>query len=187
MSGRGWRVVLGVLWCLSVGRASAETLAFRLDGEAFTRVQAAASPRGDRLLEFVREDENFESWTKLVALRQQPVAGVIEPRRAAETMANMLRLRYPKAAVKVFANEKKNEASVEFVAASDDKEIVEYNLFRYSPASDAKSVVSLQLAYRGVGSGIAESPAFQRLRVEWVVQSAAFDMERARLALAQVR
>jgi hypothetical protein len=150
---------------------------FTVDDEAFTKKFVGAPPNGDKLIEFVRETESFESWTKLVGLRYQHLPGVgNDPKQVAAGMAQLVKARDPQSRSRTIANEKTNEALIDFLVRAPDGQFMEFNVFRYARSGDGNAVVSLQFAYRFTdvsGEGIER---FKSLRDSWIRQAVAVDM-----------
>ncbi len=163
----------------------AQEAAITLDGEPFTKKFVGSPPNGDRLLEFVRENETFEKWTKLVGYRYQqlPVIGN-DPKKVAAGMAQIVKAINPKAQSRVIVNEKIDEAILDFLTWPADQQIIEFNIFRYAKSNDGKAVVSLQLAYRFTDSSPEGIEKFKTVRDAWLKQALAFDMRNVQAAVA---
>ena len=105
-------------FCLIQG-ASAQNAPITLDGERFEKQFVGNPPNGDKLLEFVREVETFEKWTKLVGLRYQQLPRIDnDPLKLAQSMALMVKKANPNANSKVIFNEKTSEAIIDFLKES---------------------------------------------------------------------
>jgi hypothetical protein len=157
-----------------------------IDGEPFARKFVGSPPNGDKLLEFVREGESFEKWTKLVAYRYQKLPGADnDPKRVATGIAQSVKARYPESRSSVIANEKNNEALVDFLIRSPDGKFMEFNVFRYVRSADGAAVVSLQMAHRFDDVSEEGAERIRRLRESWIKQAISFDMSRVHAALAQ--
>lgn len=163
----------------------AQEASITLDGEPFTKKFVGSPPNGDKLLEFVRENETFDKWTKLVGYRYQqlPVIGN-DPKNAAAGMAQIVKATNPKAQSRVIVNEKTDEAILDFLTWPADQQIIEFNVFRYAKSNDGKAVVSLQLAYRFTDSSPEGIEKFKTVRDAWLKQALAFDMKNVQAAVA---
>ena len=129
--------------------AVAEDVSPIVDGEAFTKKFIGKPPNGDKLLEFVRDSESFENWTKLVGYRYQQLPGLgNDPIKYASAMGQMVKRVNPQANFQVLKNEQANEAIIDFLTWPKDQKYMELNVFRFWKSKDGKAVVSLQLAYR---------------------------------------
>jgi len=170
-------------FCQSVFAQEAVTT---FDGESFTKIFVGKPPNGDKLLEFVRESETFEKWTKLIGYRYQqlPMLGN-DPEKAAEAMAQIIKSTNPQAQSRVIANKKTNEALIDFLTWPPDLEYMEFNVFRYTKSTDGKALVSLQLAYRFTDASPEGIEKFKKIRSSWINQAAEFDMKNVHSALAQ--
>src|SRR4030095_12597590 len=85
-----------------------------VDGERFTKKFVGKPPGGDKLLEFVRENESFEQWTQLVGSRSQQFRGLVnDPVQMAFALAQKVKASNPKAQSSVITNKDKTEAIVD--------------------------------------------------------------------------
>jgi hypothetical protein len=117
-----------------------------LDGEAFTNKFTGRPPNGDKLIEFFRQNETFENWTKLIGFRYQQLPGAgNDPSKVALGMAMLLRAKGNPSAIS--ENKNNSEAMIDFITGPQNG-FMEFNIFRYTKSTDGKAVVSLQLAYR---------------------------------------
>ncbi|MFA6061673.1 MAG: hypothetical protein WC736_03600 [Gallionella sp.] len=129
--------------------AVAEDVFPTVDGETFTIKLVEKPPNGDKLLEFVRNSESFNNWTKLVGYRYQQLPGLgNDPIKYASAMGQMVKQANPQANFQVLKNEHANEAIIDFLTWPKDQKYMELNVFRFWKSNDGKAVVSLQLAYR---------------------------------------
>lgn len=157
-----------------------------LDGEPFTKRFAGNPPNGDKLLEFVREHESFEEWTKLIGYRYQQLPGIEnDPRKMAVGMARALKAANPQAQSRVAVNERTNEVLIDFLTWPPDGRFMEFNIFRLARSADGKAVVSLQLAYRFRDTTANGAENLKRVRDAWIRQATAFDMRNAHAALGK--
>jgi hypothetical protein len=157
-----------------------------LDGEKFTKKMIATPPNGEKLIEFVRESESFENWTRLVGYRYQKIPGAgNNPITVATGLAQSVKARRPGAQSSVIINKKSNEAIVDFLIRSADGAFMEFNVFRYVRSVDGNAVVSLQFALRFDDVSPQTAERFRKQRQSWIEQAAAFDMNIVSAALAQ--
>lgn len=157
-----------------------------LDGEPFTKTFVGTPPNGDKLLEFVREHESFEEWTKLIGYRYQQLPGIEnDPRKMAAGIARAVKAANPQAQSRIAVNERTGEALVDFLTWPPDGRFMEFNIFRFSRSADGKAVISLQLAYRFRDKTANGAENLNRVRDAWIRQAAAFDMRNASIALGK--
>ena len=143
------QVVFAVLFFCGVSFAQAAPTSVTLDGDALTKTFEAQAPDGDKLIEFIRESESFESWTKLVGYRYQSIPRLgNDPLKTAWAMADLIKKTTSQPYVQVFDNKQTKHALLVFVAMYPAKRYVEQNVFRFWKSKDGKAVVSLQLAFR---------------------------------------
>ncbi len=149
-----------------------------LDGEVFTKKFTGKPPNGDRLIEFVRENETFESWTKLVGFRYQQLPGIAnDPKKAAVAMAQVVKMTNPKSQSRVIVSNERSEAIIDFLTWPPDGKYMEFNVFRYAKSADGNAVVSLQFAYRFTDTSHESLEQFKKIRGSWINQSVAFDIK----------
>ena len=149
-----------------------------LDGEPFTKTFVARPKNGDKLVEFVRENETFESWTKLIGYRYQQLPGVQnDPKRIAVAMAKVARAVNPEARYGVLVSDKDGEAIVHFLTWPPDQKFIELNIFRYAKSADGKAVVSVQLAYRFPELSEEAIKNVNGILVSWLNQITKFEIE----------
>jgi hypothetical protein len=128
----------------AVSCASAEPAAFDFGGEHFVR-KFDASKAPNAQVEFGLSDESIEAWTRLVTVHAFPNGGN-DAMRAAANLANLIRQRYPTAKYKVIKNPKTSEAIIDFLLPVPKSEMMEFNVFKYTPAGNG--LVALQFARR---------------------------------------
>jgi len=129
--------------------AVAEEVSPTVDGEAFAKRFVGNPPNGDKLLEFVRDSESFDNWTKLVGYRYQQLPGLgNDPIKYASAMGQMVKKVNPQANFQILKNEQANEAIIDFLIWPKDQKYMELNVFRFWKSKDGKAIISLQLAYR---------------------------------------
>ena len=168
--------ILFFTFCL-VLPAIAQDTPIKLDGEIYTKQFIGNPPNGDKLMEFVRETETFEKWTKLIGVRYQQLPGVgNDPKRVAQGMAQIVKASNPKSNSSIIANETNSEAIIDFLTWPSTGEYLEFNVFRYVKSKDGNGVVSLQYAKRFTSDTPPTIEQFKSLRKSWVSQAAEFDM-----------
>jgi hypothetical protein len=167
--------------------AIAREVPLMFEGEPFTKKFIANSPNGDKLIEFVRENESFEKWTKLIGYRYQQLPGIgNDPIKAAVAMDQILKTVNPKAQSMVFVNDKTNDAIIDFLIWPSDGKLMEFNVFHFVRSNDGNAVVSLQLTYRFTDITVDGIEKFKKIRQAWITQAGAFDMKSIHDALGQL-
>ena len=172
---------------ISVQPVIAQGLGVSFDGEQFKKKFVATPPNGDRLLEFVREGETFDNWTKLVAFRYQqlPKEGN-DPKTVASGMFKVVKADNPNALVKLFVSTQKSEAIIDFLTWPKNENYLEFNIFRYAKSADGKAIVSLQFAYRMPHATSANGlKTVKEHRTTWINEVAQFDMDYVSASLAK--
>ncbi len=174
------RIIGGLIFlaCCFVQGAMAQNAPIVLDGERFEKQFIGSPPNGDKLVEFVRQTETFEKWTKLVGMRYQRIPRLgNDPLKVAQGMAKVVKETNPSANSKIIFNETTSEAIIDFLIWPPSGEYLEFNVFRYAKSDDGGGVISLQFANRLASDGPADAiDKFRSLRQSWVKQAAEFDM-----------
>lgn len=166
--------------------STAPAAAITLDGELFTKKFVGNPPKGDKLVEFIREGETFDNWTKLVSFRYQQLPNLgNDPTKVAEQMAQTLKTVNPKANSQIIINKQASEAIIDFLTWPPDGKFMEFNVFRYAKSTDENAVVSLQLAYRFTDSSPKGTEQFKKIRASWINQAATFDIMRVHATLSE--
>lgn len=172
------KLLLGLVFAwFGAQPALAQTAPATLDGEPFTKQFVGAPGGGDRFVEFVREAESFERWTKLIGFRYQQLPGLDnDPIKFANAMAQLVKRANPNAHSSVLSNPQTGEAILDFLTWPRDLAFMEFNVFRFTRSQDGKAVVSVQFAHRLTGTSDQAVQQLRQLRQSWVQQAAAFDM-----------
>lgn len=163
---------------------------FELDGKAFTKRFVGHPPHGDKLIEYIRPDENFGAWTKLIGLRAQHLPRLRnDPVTTAQAMAAFVKRTNPRAQLRLMTKHDKSEAMLDFLTWPPGGKYLEFDVFRYARSRDGKTVVSLQLARRFTDLSPQGQQRFRiqfpLIRNAWIRQAAGFDMNAVRASLGQ--
>jgi len=129
---------------------AAENSSVTINGEKFSKTFVGNSPNGDKLIEFVKENESFKNWTKLIAFRYQQLPKIKnEPKQAGIAMYKISQASYPGTKLGMMLNKTETDAIVHFLAwPKNGEKYIEFNIFRYVKSRDNNAVVSLQVAFR---------------------------------------
>lgn len=170
------RVVASTLFALllAVQGAWAQTI----DGETFTQKFVGNPPNGDKLVEFVREGESFEQWTKLIGYRLQHAPQIDnDPEKMVLAMAKVLKQRNPQAIPVASRNKETGEAVLDFVTWAADGRFIEFNVFRFFKSAEGDALVSVQLAHRSPKSELGEElgKKLAEMRKSWLRQALSVD------------
>lgn len=181
------RFLASTLFALLVGLqgASAQTI----DGETFSqKFVGKHQANGDKLVEFVREDESFEQWTKLIGYRLQHAPRLDnDPQKMVLAMAQVLKQKHPQEAPVARTNKETGEAMLDFLTWPADARFVEFNVFRFFKTADGSALVSVQLARRIPVSEFTEENGkkLAETRRSWLLQVLAFDKQEVERVLAE--
>jgi hypothetical protein len=150
-----------------------------LDGEEFTKEYVVSAPTGDKLVEFVRENEDFEGkWTKLVGVRLQNLPGLKDnPLAVAKATEHIVKMANPDAKTQIMVNKTANEAVIHFMTWDSEDDFMEFNVFRYVKNKTGKGILSLQFAHRFTVAQYKNNPnKLRKLKESWINQIVNFDM-----------
>lgn len=165
-------VLLGLGFVIAY--AHAEDFSVTFDSQVFQKRFEATQPNGDKVIEFVRDGETMQNWTKLIGYRYQQLPRLEnDAKKAALAMMQVVKTSNPSAQVQTMA--KDNEAIIDFVTWSPEAKSMEFNIFKYAKSRDGNAVVSFQWAYRFSPSSISPYE-FGRFRGEWLEMVTSFDL-----------
>ncbi len=169
----------------SLQSAAAQEPYIMLDGEVFTKQSVAHLSSGDTRIEFIREDETFNNWTKRVCFRYQSLPDIDnDPRKAAAWMSQLVKAYNAQSQTNVIVNNQASEALVDFLTWPPDAKYVEFHIFRFAKSAKEDAVVSLQFSYRLSSRTALDIEQFRQTRASWIRQAVAFDMDTVHAALA---
>ena len=140
-----------IVWLfLSSQNAIAEEASMRVDGDAFTVKFVGKPPNGNKLVEYVRDSESFDRWTKLIGYRYEHRPELAnDPIKYAHAIALSIKLANPKTNYQLLKNEKSAEAILDFLLVPSEKnDFFELNVFRYWRNKEGDAIYSVQLVQR---------------------------------------
>lgn len=162
--------------------AQAQTPAFMLDREAFTKKFVGNPFQGDKLVEFVRPDDSFREWGKLIRIRYQQAPRIDnDPKKFAESLAKSLQAKHPNLWHEIKIDVPREEATLDYLLIDGNQ--VEYNVIRCHRSYDSRAVVSIQFAYRATGNEPPSREALARLRESWLAQMALVNMHQVHMTV----
>lgn len=177
-------LILALVFCHP---AIADEMTPTLDGENFSKKFIGTPSSGEKLVEFVRDNESFDAWTKLIGYRYQQIPNLgNDPIKYASAMGQIVKRTNPQANFQILKNEKANEAIIDFLTWPRDQKYMELNVFRFWKSEDGKAVFSLQLAHRFEPPKQADNQEsaneferklkeFKARRIAWIKQAAESD------------
>lgn len=170
----------------SLQSAAAQEPYIMLDGEVFSKQSVAQLSGGDTRIEYVREDETFDGWTKMVCFRHQTLPGIEnDPRKAAAWMSQLVKAYNDQSQSNVIVNKETSEALVDFLTWLPETKHMEFHIFRFAKSAEEDAVESLEFTYRLTGETALDSEQFRKIRASWIKQAVAFDMDTVHAALAE--
>lgn len=119
-------------------------------GQMFHLVFVGGSESTGDLNEYVPVGETLDRWTKMIAVRTQPVD--VTPVEFAHVVIAELKKRDPKTPHGLKTLDDGESCCVDFAIWQDD--VAEFNLFVYRQSDDGKGLASLQYAERAYGDDI---------------------------------
>jgi hypothetical protein len=155
----------------SISFAGADAPSFQFGGERFVKkFEAGRAP--NLQIEFGLETEALKDWTRLVTIHSFPQGGN-DAGRAAAKLANLIRERHKGAKYKVITNPNTSEAIIDFLIAVPNSELMEFNVFKYTPAGN--ELVALQFAQR-VKLGEIDPEELAGIRQRAIKEMAQYEM-----------
>jgi len=157
----------------SLSTAQAQVPAFRFGGEQFVQKFDVKGIAPNRQVEFGLSNETLEGWTRLVTLFSFTKTGN-DASRAAAVLANLVRERHKGAKYRVISNPKTGEAIIDFLIPVPNSELMEFNVFKYTPAGN--ELVALQFARR-VKLGEIDADELREIRKTALDEMARYEMQ----------
>jgi len=115
------------------------------DNEAYTKKFTNKSASVN-LAEYVRENETFKDWTKLVAVRNY--TNLNKPKEAVVNFAKIIKQHNPKANYQILESKDGNEAQIDFLTWPKSLKYMEFNIHKYMKVEGYTGLISYQFAYR---------------------------------------
>ncbi|MGB7346818.1 MAG: hypothetical protein WBD20_21530 [Pirellulaceae bacterium] len=97
--------------------------------------------------EYIPEGESLDRWTKMIAIRSQPMGN--DPGKAVGALVNALQTKNPQAKFAIWKSDDGNRVGVDFITW--EGEITEFNVFIYQRGADGNGLTSHQYAERAYG------------------------------------
>lgn len=153
------------------------------DGERYARVHRERQSDGDRMVQFVREPETLENWTRSIAFYRYTTIGN-DPARAAVELRDSVNTANPDAPARMIVHSVTRDAVVDFLTRPRDGRYLEFNVMRYAKDSGGNGLVALRFAHRFRDAGKELSGQFDKNRLSWRSQVMEFDLAQIQAALA---
>mgnify|MGYP003650499859 CR=1 FL=1 len=128
-------------------QASAEGPTITYQGEPFVLKYVGSSDESGELNEYIPVGETQENWTKMIAVRRQPIA--IEPIDAARGVVEYLQEQDADTPFTIWPSDDGESCGVDFAVV--DGEVAELNVFLYHRSTDGENMVCYQYAERAYG------------------------------------
>ncbi len=138
----------------------------------------------DHIAEYVLPRETVDTWTSLVtfhAFPRSPPNAV----QAATNLGNTLRSRDRGVEFNLVANPATSEALIDFLLATPNSDVVEFNVFKYAPVGNT-GLIAAQFARR-FRAGSMTLDQLREMRRRAVAEMSRFDMAAVKTYFAQVR
>jgi hypothetical protein len=153
------------------------------DGERYARVHRESQSDGDRMVQFVREPETLENWTRSIAFYRYTTLGN-DPAGAAAELRNSAKAANPDAQARMIVHSVTGDAVVDFLTRPRDGRYLEFNVMRYAQDAGGKGLVAMRFAYRFREARKELSGQFNESRLSWSNQVAEFEMAKILAVLA---
>ena len=152
------------------------------DGERYARVHRERQSDGNRMVQFVREPETLENWTRSIAFYRYTTIGS-DPLRAATELRDSVEAANPDAQAHLIVHSVTRDAIVDFLTRPADQRYRELNVMRYAKDSGGNGLVAFRFAHRFRDAGQELSEQFSKNRLSWRSQVMEFDLEKILAAL----
>jgi hypothetical protein len=152
--------------------AQAAPASFKFGGEDFVQKFEVKGRAPNAQIEFGLATEPLKDWTRLVTLHSFVQNGN-DAKRAAATLANLVRERYKGAKYRVISNARTGEATIDFLIPVPNSELMEFNVFKYAPAGS--ELVAFQFAQR-VKLGEIDADELRAVRERAIGEMTDYDM-----------
>jgi hypothetical protein len=152
------------------------------DGERYARVHRERQSDGARMVQFVREPETLENWTRSLAFYRYTTIGN-DPARAAAELRDSVAAANPDAQASMIVHSATRDAIVDFLTRPGDGRYLEFNVMRYAKDSGGKGLVAFRFAHRFRGATKELSEQFNKSRLSWRSQVMEFDLAQIQTAL----
>lgn len=153
------------------------------DGERYARVHRERQSDGDRMVQFVREPETLENWTRSIAFYRYTKIGN-DPARAAAELRDSMKAASSGAQAHMTVHSVTRDAIVDFLTRPADRRYLEFNVMRYAKDSGGNGLVAFRFAHRFRDTGKELSGQFNERRHSWRGQVEQFDLAKILSALS---
>jgi hypothetical protein len=137
---------------------------------------------GNRMVQFVREPETLENWTRSIAFYRYTTIGN-DPTRAAVELRDSVNAANPDAQARMIVHSVTRDAVVDFLTRPRDGRYLEFNVMRYAKDSGGNGLVALRFAHRFTDARKELSKQFNESRLSWRGQVMEFDLAKILSAL----
>lgn len=134
----------------------------------------AAGGSGFSAVEFTLDGETVDDWTKLFAFHDYSGLDA-EPAAAAATVRKTVLEQYKDASLAITDVPGRNEAILDFLTYDPERDVMEFDIFKYARAPDGGGLIALQFAQRFPAADF-DKEAFPALRARLVEEMARTDV-----------
>lgn len=149
------------LWALVAGAPPGGSVEF--DGERYT-ARFHSYQAELRLVEYVRESETIDNWTKLFAVRNFPQHD--NPEAAVAAFERVVKQHNPLARMQTLYKQDGSEAMIDFMTWETGQDQMEFNVHRYLRKPGHPGLISFQFAYR-FRADSTDAEKLRALRERW--------------------
>lgn len=128
-------------------QATAQGPTITYQGQHFMLKYVGSSDDSGELNEYILVGETLENWTKMIAVRRQPIA--IEPIEAARGVVEYLQEQNADTPFTIWPSDDGESCGVDFAVVEGD--VAELNVFVYHRSTDGENMVCRQYAERAYG------------------------------------
>ena len=157
-------IILLLSSLLFSGLAQSAT-SIKFDNEEYPNKFTNNSPT-IKLAEYVRKNETFKKWTKLIAVRNY--TNLNNPKEAAVNLAKIVKQHNPKANYQIIQSKEGESVQIDFLTWPKTLEYLEFNIHRYMKVEGYTGLISYQFAYRFKISSPKSVELFKKNKNHWV-------------------
>jgi hypothetical protein len=170
---RVFSIVPGAI-CVLLSTAMLSAAAIEFDGETYVKKDSGDTPEVRRV-EYVRDDETLDNWTKLIGIRN--FTNLESPKEAVSELEKTLKENDPDSDPFMLASPDGSDAMISFVVGPEDNSYGELNIWRYTKVDGYPGLIAYQFAYRFQGTTDEEVAQFQKDIKRWIQEMSEADFE----------
>lgn len=170
---RAFSLVLSAI-CVLLPTAMLNAANLEFDGETYVKKDAQDSPEVRRV-EYVRENETLDNWTKLIGIRNFKV--LENPKEVVLEFAKELKRDDPSSDPAMLISDDGMTAMISFVVGPKDESYGEVNIWRYTKVEGYPGLIAYQFAYRATPATDEDTKKLAKDMLRWTKELAETDFK----------